>query len=44
MKNDLTENNLEEVNNHALASGVDEDKCTRVGDDMSLSRPQSLNP
>ena len=28
MKNDLTGNNPEEVNDHALEFGVDEDKCT----------------
>ena len=38
MKNDLTGNNPEEVNDHALEFGVDEDKCTWVRDDMSLLR------
>lgn len=37
-KNNLIENNLEEVNDHALASRVDEDKCTQVRDDIGLSR------
>ena len=32
MKNDLTENNLEEVDDHALAFGMDGDKCTQVRD------------
>ena len=26
------------MNDHAFAYGVDEDKCTQVRDDMSLSR------
>ena len=38
MKNALIENNLEEVNDHALAFGANGDKCTRVRDDMSLLR------
>lgn len=37
MKKDLTKNNLEEVNEHALASGVDEENHTRVRSDISLS-------
>ena len=37
MKNDLTKKSPEEINDHALASRVDEDKGTRVRDDMSLS-------
>lgn len=37
MKKDLTKNNLEEVNEHALASGVDEENRTRVRSDISLS-------
>ena len=38
MKNDLTKNNFEEVNDHALTSMVDEDKCTQVNDDIGLLR------
>lgn len=37
MKKDLIKNNLEEVNEHALASGVDEKNCIRVRGDISLS-------
>lgn len=37
MKKYLTKNNLEEVNEHALASGVDEENHTRVRSDISLS-------
>lgn len=37
MKKDLTKNNLEELNEHALASGVDEENRTRVRSDISLS-------
>ena len=37
MKKDLTMSNLEEVNDHALAFGVDEDNCTQVRDAISLS-------
>ena len=37
MKNDLTKKSPEEINDHALASRVDEDKGTQVRDDMSLS-------
>lgn len=37
MKKDLTKSNLKEVNEHALASGVDEENCTRVRSDISLS-------
>lgn len=36
-KNNLIENNLQEVNDHALASRVHEDKCTQVRDDVGLS-------
>ena len=38
MKNDLNENNPKKVNDHALTSEVDEDKCTQLRDDKSLSR------
>lgn len=38
MKNNLTENNPKEVNDDALTSRVDEDKCTQVRDDISHSR------
>ena len=38
IKKDLTMNDLEEVNDHTLASRVDEDKCTQVRDNMSLSK------
>ena len=38
MKNNLIKNNLEEANDHALTSRVDEDKCTQVRDDVSISR------
>lgn len=37
MKKDLTKNNLEEVNEQSLASGVDEENRTRVRSDISLS-------
>lgn len=37
MKKDLTKNNLEEVNEYALASGVDEKNCIQVRGDISLS-------
>lgn len=39
LNNDLIENESKEVKNQALASEMDGDKCTLVGDDMSLSRP-----
>lgn len=38
MKNDLTKNNSEVVNDDALAFRADGDKCTQVRDDMSLLR------
>lgn len=37
MKKYLTKNNLEEVNEQSLASGVDEENRTRVRSDISLS-------
>lgn len=41
MKNDMTENNLEAIDDHPLTSRANRDNCTQVRDDMSLSK--SLN-
>ena len=38
MKNNLTENKLEEVNDQVLAFGIDGHRCILVRADMSLSR------